>query len=283
MSPTFAGPYALSRAPRAHAPGSLARAACGQSVVVLSVGGVMSALTRAAAANCLWAQAFLFAPSLGAEPVPTGVARAPDIVARMEAAYARVAGYQTTTEVRIYQGGKVAEMQRFLYTFEKPNRIRLRFDTPHSGMVLTYPDKNGKVEVKPGGWLSLLRLHFSPDSSALKSSAGQRIDQTDLGLLIQNIAHSLTDRRRGGLAITERDGQAVVEVLADDHFLPGAQTLYQFTIDEVRWLPVAVRESTPGGVLRRTVTFGNLDVSIGAPERPAPSPSGSPDDGRAEH
>jgi outer membrane lipoprotein-sorting protein len=241
----------------------------------------MSVLT-AAAANCLWVQAVLLAPSLGAVPAPTGAERATHIVARMEAAYAQVDGYETTTEVRIYRGGKVTETQRFLYVFEKPNRIRLRFETPHSGTVLTYPDKSGQVEVKPGGWFGLLKLHRSTDSSVFKSSAGQRIDQTDLGLLIQNIAHSVTDRRRGEIKITERDGQAVIEVLADDHFLSGVQTLYRFTIDEVRWLPVAVRESTPGGTPKREVTFGNLKISTGAPHVPAPSLGGSPDDGRSQ-
>lgn len=242
----------------------------------------MSVLTAVAAANCLWVQAVLFAPSLGAAPAPTGAERAPHIVAKMQAVYAQVDGYETTTEVRIYRGGKLTETQRFRYVFEKPNRIRLRFETPHSGTVLTYPDRNGRVEVKPGGWFGLLKLHRSPDSSVFKSSAGQRIDQTDLGLLIQNIAHSVTDRRRSEITIAERDGQAIIGVLADDHFLSGVQTLYQFAIDEVRWLPVAVRESTPGGTLKREVIFGNLKVSTGAAHAPAPSLGGSPDDGRSQ-
>jgi outer membrane lipoprotein-sorting protein len=241
----------------------------------------MSVLT-AAAANCLWAQAVLFAPSLEAAPAPTGAERTTHIVAKMEAAYAQVDGYETTTEVRIYKGDKVAETQRFLYVFEKPNRMRLRFEAPHSGTVLTYPDRNGQVEVKPGGWLGLLKLHRSTDSSIFRSSAGQRIDQTDLGLLIQNIAHSVTDRRRGEIKLTERDGQATIEVLADDHFLSGVQTLYRFTIDEVRWLPVAVGESTPEGAPKRTVSFGSLKISMGAPHAPAPSLGGSPNDGRSK-
>jgi outer membrane lipoprotein-sorting protein len=242
----------------------------------------MSVLTVAAATNSLLVGLILLMAPLGVELSPATEGQADEIVAKMKAAYAQVDGYQTETEVRVYREGRVAETQRFLYTFRKPDRIRLDFETPHSGMVLTYPGKDGKVLVKPGGWAGFLRFHFAPDSSVFKSSAGQRIDQTDLGLLIQNIARSLTDGRRGEIKITERDDQAVIEVLADDHFLTGAQTLYQFTIDETRWLPVAVRELTPAGTPKRDVTFGNLRLSSGTPDGPAPIIGGSPDDGRSK-
>jgi len=88
------------------------------------------------------------------------------------------------------------------------------------------------------------------------------MDQTDLGLLIKNIVHSLTDRRRGELKVSGEDDREIVEVLAEDHFRAGVLTLYHFTIDKKRWLPVEVRESTPDGVLRRKVIFNNFNTAI---------------------
>jgi outer membrane lipoprotein-sorting protein len=223
----------------------------------------------ALAVNGLFAPAVLAAAPVVDDPGLVRLPRASEIIALMEGAYAQVEGYQTQTEIRIYRDNKVTETQRFRYAFTRPDRIRLEFETPHPGLVLTYPDKNGKVTVKPGGWFGFVKLHLAPDNSLFKSASGQRIDQTDLGQLIRNIAHSLTDRRRGEIGIDERDGQAVIEVLADDHFLPGVQTLYRFTIDERRWLPVAVSESTPGGALKRDVTFGDLRTASPADGRPA--------------
>ena len=72
------------------------------------------------------------------------------------------------------------------------------------------------------------------------------MDQTDLGLLVRNIAHSLTDQRRGTIKISEQDCCLLVEVLAEDHFFSGVLTLYRFSIDKTRWLPVGVEEFTPG-------------------------------------
>lgn len=208
--------------------------------------------------------------ALAAEPpsassAPSAEAPA-EIIGRMEAAYARVEQYQTETEVRDYRRGKVAETTRFVYTFRKPDHIRIDFLSPHRGMTLVYPDEQGRAVVKPGGWLGFLKLRLAPDSARLRSPSGQRIDQTDMGLLIRNIARSLTDRRRGGMKVADEAGRTQIEVLAEDHFLPGVLTLYRFTVDGTSWLPVEVQELTPEGVLKRQVSFEKLTTSVNAPE-----------------
>ena len=201
-----------------------------------------------------------------------------EIVSRMKSAYARVSAYRVETEVTTYRHGRVDERRRLIYTFEKPNRLRIDMEFPHRGMVLLYPDAQGKVLVRLGGWASFLHFHRSPGSSLLADAAGQRIDQTDFGLLIRNIAHSLTDQRRGPPVLTTEDGKWVLEVLAEDHFRKGVITRYRFTIDRATDLPVAVQESTPEGELKRTVTFHHLDISPDLPDNwfKGPGMEGSP-------
>jgi len=119
-----------------------------------------------------------------------------DIIKKMEAAYEGVTDYQAKVEVKSYKKDGSFEKKKFLYRFKKPNRIRLDFESPHSGMVLIYAHKDGKVLIRPSGWLRFLKIHLEPNNSLLTVSPGQRIDQTDLGLLIRNISHSVTDRRQ---------------------------------------------------------------------------------------
>lgn len=204
----------------------------------------------------------LFTPTLAASlslPTQEDVA---SIMTKMETAYGRVDDYQMETEVRVYRDGRIVETKRFRYTFKKPNHIRLDFEAPYPGMILVYPDEDGKAVVKPGGWAGFLRLHLAPDSALLRASAGQRVDQTDMGLLIQNISHSVTDRRRGEVKLSDEDGRVVIEVLAEDHFLAGISTLYRFYVDAKLSLPVEVQELTPDGVFKREVFFRDLRTSI---------------------
>ena len=208
-------------------------------------------------------QGAVFASDSGAGLSPAKVEYIAEIIGKVKAVYAQIEDYQMETEVKIYNEGQIVETERFLYTFKKPDHTRIDMESPYAGMVLVYPGEDGKVTIKPGGLIGFLKLHLFPDSALLRTAAGQRIDQTNLGLLIKNIGHSLTDRRRGEVRITEQDGQVRIEVLAEDHFLAGVLTLYHFFIDKTRWLPVKVREFTPKGILKREVRFRNLRTSIG--------------------
>ncbi len=181
---------------------------------------------------------------------------------RMESAYTRVVDYQTNVEVRTYKSVGSFETQKFLYTFKRPKWIRLDFELPHPGMVLVYPDKNGKVGVHPPGLAHIFQFHLSSENPLITGPSGQRIDQTDLGLLIENISHSLTDQRRGPVEI-EEDEYIRIRVLAVNHFRKDIVTLYQFFIDKNLWLPVRVEESTPDGQLERAITFRNIRINTG--------------------
>lgn len=188
------------------------------------------------------------------------------LLKKMETAYAKVNDYRTTVDVRTFKSDGSSETEKFLYSFKKPEWIRIDFESPHAGMVLVYPDKNGKVAVQPAGLAHFLKLHLAPGNRLLKGSSGQRIDQTDLGLLIGNIEHSLTDERRGPAEIADEDGYARIRVLAVNHFREDVVTLYQFFIDKKLWLPAKVEEFTPERRLERSITFGGLRINNGFPD-----------------
>lgn len=211
-------------------------------------------------------QGVVFASDRVPEIYPPKGEHITDIIGKVKTVYALIDDYQMETEVNVYHEDQVVETERFLYTFRKPDHIRIDMKSPYAGMVLVYPSQDGKVTVKPGGLFGFLKLRLSPDSALLNAAKDQRIDQTDMGLLIQNIDHSLTDRRHGEVRVVEQDGQVRIEVLAEDHFLAGVLTLYHFFIDKTRWLPVEVREFTQDGILKREVRFRNLRTSVGTPE-----------------
>jgi len=187
------------------------------------------------------------------------------LLKRIEATYAGVKDYQADIEDRTYHQDGSFKTKKFLYTFKKPGFIRLDFQAPDSGMVLVYPDKNGEVAIRPAGF-PFFKFHLALDNPLLRVASGQRLDQTDLGLLIKNIGRSLSDQRRGAAEVVE-DGEYVrVTVLADNHFQKGVKTLYQFLIDKKLWLPVRVEESTPEGRLERKIILQNLRTNISFPD-----------------
>jgi hypothetical protein len=190
---------------------------------------------------------------------------AKELLDQVEQTYAGVGDYQTLTEVRSYNSRGSVDLKEFTYTFKKPHWIRLDFQKPHSGMVIVYPDENGEAIIRLAALAGFLRLHVAPDNPLLSTGSGQRIDETDLGLLIQNMIRSVTQWRHGAPEVEERGNRILITVLSDNHFRKGLLSLYEFVIDKQLHLPVEVRESTPDGTLERRVIFHNLRTNIGVP------------------
>jgi outer membrane lipoprotein-sorting protein len=120
------------------------------------------------------------------------------LLKKMEGAYAGVNDYQANIEIRTYGKDGSFQTRKFLYTFKKPGKIRLDFEARYAGMIVVYPDQEGRVILR-----RFFTFHLAPDNPFLRDRSGQRIDQTDMGLLIEKIAQSLTDHRRGALEMTE--------------------------------------------------------------------------------
>jgi outer membrane lipoprotein-sorting protein len=201
--------------------------------------------------------------------IPIGAWTQPDtdiLLKRVKAAYEEVKDYQAHLEYSAKRRNGSFATKRVLYSFKKPHWIRLDFESPYRGMVLLYPDPKGRALVRPSGWARLWKLRLSPNHFFLKISPGQQIDETDMGLLIRNISHSLTDWRRGQVDIDENDEHIEIRVLSDNHFRKGVLTRYRFLIDRKLWLPIEVEESTPDGIVERKVMFRNLRLNTGVPE-----------------
>jgi outer membrane lipoprotein-sorting protein len=184
----------------------------------------------------------------------------------MRTAYSAVDDYQAMTTVRIFKNDGAVDERKFLYSFKKPHHVRMDFLTPHSGAILFYPDDDGRVVVRLAGIAGIFPLHLSVNNPRLVLF-GQRIDQTDIGLLIENISRSVGSSRRGPVSITEDGDITHVVVLALDHFTKDTETLYRFSVDRASSLPVEVEESTPDRLLRRTVTLKDLQINRGLSDR----------------
>jgi outer membrane lipoprotein-sorting protein len=187
------------------------------------------------------------------------------LLKRMESAYETVKDYRVLVQVVPAAENAGKRTEEFSYTFKKPRLVRIDFQMPQSGTILIFPDEEGKVLVRPWGW-RFLDLHFAPDSLFLANPSGQRVDQTDFGLLIRNIGRSMGGGRRGPLEILEEDQYVRIRVLAENHFHDSKVTRYRFTIDKNTCFPTEIEEWTPEGVLERRITFRDLAVNTGVPD-----------------
>lgn len=187
---------------------------------------------------------------------------APALVEEMRAAYARLSDYQMVVH-STNRVGRSQEDSRALYRYKKPGKIRVDFLNPRPGWVLFYPSESGRAQLRGAGLLGWVRLSLEPSSSLLTVWPGQQVTQTDLGLLIENIARSVGPGRLGPVDVSRSDDEWVIRVDAENHFAKGIPTRYEFRVDGARLLPIGVREEWLKGDRRRQVRFLELRTDVG--------------------
>ncbi|MFB8829419.1 hypothetical protein ACE0DR_08610 [Azotobacter sp. CWF10] len=122
-----------------------------------------------------------------------GTPASSDPLAEAQERFRALSSYRVT--VRLSAEGSEQHVLRYFY--RKPGWIRIEFIRPHPGLVLIYNPDTRRVRVWPFGLNHLPRLNLAPDNPLVRGPHGIRVDQSDVGVLLE----SLRERQaRGSLA-----------------------------------------------------------------------------------
>lgn len=171
--------------------------------------------------------------------------------------YRNTIAYQVT--LRSISRGKTEIIR---YYFKKPGYVRMEFVTPFSGAVLVYSPISKQAKLWPFGYRSFPGFTISPDNSLIQSSAGQRVDRSDVGVLYQNVK-LLQDRGRTDLVAVEAiNGQDSlhISVEGDQGFTVGTVARYQLWLDQTTGFPLKVLSQDARGQPIETVGMEGLKI-----------------------
>ncbi|WP_433705164.1 hypothetical protein [Paraburkholderia sacchari] len=185
-----------------------------------------------------------------------------DLVADARARFNALENYQVTLK-SISAGAEPVEVR---YAWRKPGFVRMDFIRPHAGATLTYSPESGKVKLWPFGFDTFPRLMLSPDSRAIQSPQGHRIDQSDIGTLLLRVRElqlhgdtQLVDvetigmRRASHVIVTCEPGRVIAGVFR-----------YELWFDVVHGLPVKVANEDASGKPIETVLMEDLRIDLPA-------------------
>jgi len=125
------------------------------------------------------------------------------------------------------------------YSYQKPGYVRMDFVKPHNGAVLVYRPDTGKVQLRPFGFIKSLTLTMKPTAKLVRSPSGHRVDESDIGVLLEN-ARELA--QRGSLKVlseedTEQTEMVVLEITGEEGVLVDGVHRYVLWIDKKLKLP----------------------------------------------
>jgi len=169
------------------------------------------------------------------------------VVEKMEAAFKEVKDYTCEVEQIFYKDGAEDQRYRFKFHFKREKKIRVDFSSPYPGLTLLFEGNNKEVTLIPFRLFSLLKLHYSLEDPRVRTPAGQRIDQTDMGYFIDFLFRNLRNVQQGEDEYQEEGEKIRFLLWALDYIGEKTPEKYRITLSKRNWLPVRIERYTLDG------------------------------------
>lgn len=166
-------------------------------------------------------------------------------------------------DVQTYQLTLRSKDEVIRYFYKRPGFVRMEFIKPHKGAVLVYDPVKRKVRLRPFGLLKPFVLTLSPDSGLVKSPKGHRVDESDIGKLLQAVkalqgngkTEVLKDKGLG-----ERTAK-LIRVKGKDGFSVNGVHSYLLWLDGRSFLPIKASSYNADGGLIEEVLMDDLEIN----------------------
>jgi len=177
--------------------------------------------------------------------------------------YEKVTAYQVS--LKSTSGGRTEAIR---YYFKKPGYVRMEFLTPFRGAVLVYSPVTKRAKLWPFGYRSFPSLTLSADNSLIRSSTGQRVDRSDVGVLYHNVKALQEHGRTEVVGMESVGGQKAlhVTVVGNGEFSVGPISRYQLWLDQTTGFPIRGISYGVGGRLIEIVEMGELKITADLPD-----------------
>jgi len=178
---------------------------------------------------------------------PSGENPVMAVAEKMEAAFKEVKDYTCDIEQIFFKNGVEEERRHFTFYFKREKKIRVDFSSPHSGMTVLYQGNAEELTVIPLRFLPFIRLHYSVDDPRVRTPAGQRVSQSDIGYFIEFFIRSLKTVQQGEADYREEGNRITFQFRALDFTKGTSVEKYRVTLLRMNWLPVRIERYTPEG------------------------------------
>lgn len=176
--------------------------------------------------------------------------------------------YRTVESYRVTIRSVHADAEEHLrYFYQKPGFVRMEFIRPHGGAVLVYSPSTQRVRLWPFGVGRFPELNLSPSNPLIQSSRKQRVDQSDVGVLLRNMQ---TLAQGGSLGSPDEQALAGRQVLHLSVTGAGSLTVagvhrYELWLDAASLFPLKVISRDLQDAIMETVHMEDAEVDVSLP------------------
>jgi outer membrane lipoprotein-sorting protein len=167
---------------------------------------------------------------------------------KMKNFYQGIESYSSVVEQIYFANKEKDERYCFAYYFKKPNKIRVDFLQPHSGLSVFYRKGEEEAVIRPFPSLPLLKFRISISNSLIKTPTGQRLNQTDMEYFIDFLFRNLAAVPQKDHQFQKEKNQVHFLFWAKDYVQGGEAEKYRIFLSRQNWFPVRIERYSPQGV-----------------------------------
>jgi outer membrane lipoprotein-sorting protein len=184
-----------------------------------------------------------------------------EVANRIEEAYGKLQSYTCDIEGIYFKSGREFERYVFQFSFRKPDRFRIEFSRPYSGVTIFYTEGEKELTSRPLAAFPSVQFRFSVNNPLFKSPSGQAVNQIHLryflGFLRDN-ARTLPQEN----AELRYDGEILSFWLNAKDYVEGKlPERYRIYIDSKLWLPARFERFDLAGTPLEFTIFSNYRIN----------------------
>jgi len=162
------------------------------------------------------------------------------VIEKMEASFKTTEDYTCEVEQIFYHDGVEDQRYRFKFYFKRDKKIRVDFSHPYPALTLFFEEGEKEATVIPFRFLPAMKFRFSINNPMIKTLAGQRIDQTDMGYFIEFIFKNIKGVKQREVEFYEDGERTRFALWAKDYIEEKYFEKYRITISKKNWFPVHI-------------------------------------------
>ncbi len=175
--------------------------------------------------------------------------------------YRNITTYQVTLRSKSHN---FFEEIRYYY---KSAYIRMEFIKPVPGVVLTYDPVKKEVRIRPFGFINHV-VTLSPDNDIIQSSAGHKVDESDIGSLLGIVAKLQSNGKTYIMRDESLSGRqtVLVRVTGIGEFTVCGIHQYDLWLDKMTYLPLKIVAYDLREGLIEEILMDDLEIDLDLPD-----------------
>jgi len=183
-----------------------------------------------------------------------------EIAGRIEDTYGKLQSYACDIEGIYFSSGVEFQRYRFKFYFLKPDRFRIEFSRPYSGVIVFYTDGEKDFVSRPFEAFPSVLYRLSVDNALFKSPAGQKLSQLHMNYFLAFLKRNARELPQDRSEFRTDEETVSFWLNARDYLASKVPERYRIFIYKNIWLPARFeRYDTEGHPLEYTL-FKNYRI-----------------------